>query len=101
LVSQDRVEDFGRVLRHTEHPIRKLNEEMGIEVPIARQRLYGGYPQRHSYSGGNTYRGRGRYSNDNRGRQSYGESRYGNGSSGRRYNYGQRQGGNVRNRYHY
>ena len=106
LVSQDRVEDFGRVLRQTEHPIRKLNEEMGIEVPIARQRLYGGYPQRRSYSGGgggssNTYRGRGRYSNDTRGRQSYGESRYGNGSSGRRYNYSQRQGGNVRNRYHY
>jgi ATP-dependent RNA helicase DeaD len=104
LVSQDRVEDFGRVLRQTEHPIRKLNEEMGIEVPIARQRLYGGYPQRRSYSGGsssNIYRGRGRYSNDTRGRQSYGESRYGNGSSGRRYNYSQRQGGNVRNRYHY
>jgi ATP-dependent RNA helicase DeaD len=104
LVSQDRVEDFGRVLRQTEQPIRKLNEEMGIEVPIARQRLYGGYPQRRSYSGGsssNTYRGRGRYSNDTRGRQSYGESRYGNGSSGRRYNYSQRQGGNVRNRYHY
>jgi ATP-dependent RNA helicase DeaD len=103
LVSQDRVEDFGRVLRQTEHPIRKLNEEMGIEVPIARQRLYGGYPQRRSYSGSssNTYRGRGRYSNDTRGRQSYGESRYGNGSSGRRYNYSQRQGDNVRNRYHY
>jgi ATP-dependent RNA helicase DeaD len=103
LVSQDRVEDFGRVLRQTEHPIRKLNEEMGIEVPIARQRLYGGYPQRRSYSGSssNTYRGRGRYSNDTRGRQSYRESRYGNGSSGRRYNYSQRQGGNVQNRYHY
>jgi ATP-dependent RNA helicase DeaD len=102
LVSQDRVEDFGRVLRQTEHPIRKLNEEMGIEVPIARQRLYGGYPQRRSYGGSsNTYRGRGRYSNDTRGRESYGESRYSDGSSGRRYNYGQRQGGNVRNRYHY
>jgi ATP-dependent RNA helicase DeaD len=105
LVSQDRVEDFGRVLRQTEHPIRKLNEEMGIEVPIVRQRLYGGYQQRRNYGGGgNTYRGRGRYSNDNRGRQSYGGgTRYGDGSSGRRYNYSQsqRQGGNVRNRYHY
>jgi ATP-dependent RNA helicase DeaD len=106
LVSQDRVEDFGRVLRQTEHPIRKLNEEMGIEVPIVRQRLYGGYQQRRNYGGGggNTYRGRGRYSNDNRGRQSYGGgTRYGDGSSGRRYNYSQsqRQGGNMRNRYHY
>lgn len=102
LVSQDRVEDFGRILRQTGHPIRKLNEEMGIEVPIVRQRLYGGYQQRRSYGGGgNTYRGRGRYSNDNRGRQSYGGARYGNGSWRRRYNYGQRQGSNVRNRYHY
>ena len=83
LVSQDRVEDFGRSLRQTEHPIRKLNEEMGIEVPIVRQRLYGGYQQRRNYGGGggNTYQGRGRYSNDNRGRQSYGGgTRYGEGS---------------------
>jgi ATP-dependent RNA helicase DeaD len=28
LVSQDRIEDFGRILRQTEHPIRKLNEEL-------------------------------------------------------------------------
>lgn len=33
LVSQDRIEDFGRILRRTEKPIRKLNEEMGIKVP--------------------------------------------------------------------
>ncbi len=33
LVSQDRVNDFGRILRKTEQPIRRLNEEMGIAVP--------------------------------------------------------------------
>lgn len=33
LVSQDRIDDFGRILRQTKHPIRKLNEEMGVEVP--------------------------------------------------------------------
>jgi ATP-dependent RNA helicase DeaD len=37
LVSQDRVENFGRILRQTQHSIRKLNEEMGISVPIVRQ----------------------------------------------------------------
>ena len=37
LVSQDRVENFGRILRQTQHRIRKLNEEMGISVPVVRQ----------------------------------------------------------------
>jgi ATP-dependent RNA helicase DeaD len=31
LVSQDRVGDFHRILRKTKQPIRRLNEEMGIE----------------------------------------------------------------------
>src|SRR5918911_1732837 len=38
LVSQDRIDDFGRILRQTKHPIRKLNDEMGIEIPITQQR---------------------------------------------------------------
>ena len=37
LVSQDRVDDFGRILKTTEKPIHKLNEEMGIEVPSVPQ----------------------------------------------------------------
>lgn len=37
LVSLDRVENFGRILRQTQHRIRKLNEEMGISVPVVRQ----------------------------------------------------------------
>jgi ATP-dependent RNA helicase DeaD len=38
LVSQDRIDDFGRILRQTKHPIRKLNDEMGIEIPIPQRR---------------------------------------------------------------
>jgi len=54
LVSQDRIDDFGRILRQTKHPIRKLNDEMGIEIPIAQrrqqyQRPYGGRFQRRDY----------------------------------------------------
>ena len=47
LVSQDRIDDFGRILRQTKHPIRKLNDEMGIEIPITQQRQQ--YPR--SFSG--------------------------------------------------
>lgn len=54
LVSQDRIDDFGRILRQTKHPIRKLNDEMGIEIPIAQrrqqyQRPYSGRFQRRDY----------------------------------------------------
>ena len=38
LVSQDRVDNFGRILRQTEQPVHKLNEEMGIEVPVVQPR---------------------------------------------------------------
>ncbi|NAL77143.1 DEAD/DEAH box helicase [Nitrososphaera sp. AFS] len=37
LVSQDRIDNFGRILRQTEQAIHKLNEEMGIEVPVHQQ----------------------------------------------------------------
>ena len=37
LVSQDRVDNFGRILRQTEQPVHKLNDEMGIEVPVVQQ----------------------------------------------------------------
>ena len=37
LVSQDRVDDFGKILKKTEKPIHKLNEEMGIEIPVIQQ----------------------------------------------------------------
>ncbi|HZC48724.1 MAG TPA: DEAD/DEAH box helicase [Nitrososphaeraceae archaeon] len=95
LVSQDRIEDFGRILRQTEHPIRKLNEELGIEVPVVQYRSYG-YRQRRSY-GNNSFRGSGSYG-DSRGKRSFGSRRgssaYGGygGNRGERNRYGQGQG---------
>jgi len=55
LVSQDRIDNFGRILRQTEQPVHKLNEEMGIEVPVVQQQ------QRRYYGGGynNSYGSRG------------------------------------------
>ena len=41
LVIPQRIQDFERILRNTRQPIRKLNDEMGISVPIAQQRSYG------------------------------------------------------------
>jgi ATP-dependent RNA helicase DeaD len=57
LVSQDRVDDFGRILKATERPIHKLNEEMGIEIPVTQQYVHRDYRQRR---GGSNYR---RYNN--------------------------------------
>lgn len=70
LVSQDRVDDFGRILKKTKQPILRLNEGMGITVPIVKQRPYDRYQQRRSYrhkSGGYENGGhRDRYSGGNR-----------------------------------
>jgi ATP-dependent RNA helicase DeaD len=73
LVSQDRINDFTRILKNTEHPIKKLNDEMGIEMPKIRtipfgsnnrrnRSSYGRYGSAHSGYG---YRGRQRYSKFN------------------------------------
>ena len=43
LVSQDRVGDFHRILRKTEQPIRRLNEEMGIAFPTTQKRPHHRY----------------------------------------------------------
>ena len=40
LVSHDRVDDFARILKKTEQPIQRLNEELGIAVPTVQQRPY-------------------------------------------------------------
>src|SRR3954471_10302655 len=37
LVSQDRVNDFSRILKKTKQPILRLNEGMGITIPIVKQ----------------------------------------------------------------
>jgi ATP-dependent RNA helicase DeaD len=49
LVSQDRVDDFSRILKKTKQPILRLNEGMGITVPIVKQRPYDRYQQGRSY----------------------------------------------------
>jgi ATP-dependent RNA helicase DeaD len=105
LVSQDRIEDFGRILRQTEHPIRKLNEELGIEVPVVQYRSHG-YRQRRGYGNNNTSRGSGGYG-DSRGRRSFGYRRVsgtyggygGNRSERNRYGQGQSNGEGRRSRY--
>jgi ATP-dependent RNA helicase DeaD len=105
LVSQDRIEDFGRILRQTEHPIRKLNEELGIEVPVVQYRSHG-YRQRRSY-GNNSFRGNGSYG-DTRGKRSFGSRRGssayggygGNRSERNRYGQGQSNRDDRRSRYY-
>jgi ATP-dependent RNA helicase DeaD len=88
LVSQDRIDDFGRILRQTELPVHKLNEEMGIEVPVIRHQRgrggYYGYGYQTSYAskGGRTYgyRGNGygtRYGRNVEQRDSNRNNRYG------------------------
>jgi ATP-dependent RNA helicase DeaD len=70
LVSQDRFGDFHRILRKTELPIRRLNEEMGIACPTTQKRPYRRYHPRPSYrhnSGDKDHSGYG----GNRNRRSY------------------------------
>lgn len=91
LVSQERVDDFSRILRQTEHPIRKLNEEMGIEVHVVHHRSNIGYQRTRNYDNNNkSYRGRGGYRYDTRDRSHYAGSRYSYNGWGRRYNNSQR-----------
>jgi ATP-dependent RNA helicase DeaD len=81
LVSQDRVRDFERILAQTKLPIRKLNDEMGIAIPVVQQRSSygsGGYRRRSSYGSGGGYRSHGGYGGG--GRRS--NSSYGNSSRG-------------------
>src|ERR671926_1796834 len=78
LVSQDRMDDFSRILRQTEHPIRKLNEEMGIEVHVVHHRSNIGYHRTRNYNNNNKgYHGRsGGYRHDTKDRPQQGGSRY-------------------------
>jgi ATP-dependent RNA helicase DeaD len=56
LVSHDRVDDFARILKKTEQPIQRLNEELGIAVPITGQYSYDRYHHRRSYWYNNRYK---------------------------------------------
>ena len=93
LVSHDRIEDFDRILRQTEQPIRKLNEEMGVvEVHTNRHRFTTGHQRRRSFS-----------HNYNAYRQGYRGTTYYDTWRKRRYNYGQNQdnsNSNWGNQYH-
>lgn len=57
LVSQDRVDNFGRILRQTDLPVHKLNEEMGIEVPLVNQRQARGRYYANGYHSSYTSKG--------------------------------------------
>src|SRR5919205_1909005 len=77
LVSNDRVSDFERILAQTNLPIRKLNDELGVVVPVIAQRQAsfgrsGGYRWR---GGGGYYGSRSDYRNERSG----GQRRYGSG----------------------
>lgn len=80
LVSVERVEDFQRIINRTDLPIRKLNFELGIEVPASdRNKDYRPYYSRSKY-----YRSSSGY-RDRRDYQ-FGRSRYHNGLNNTRYN---------------
>jgi ATP-dependent RNA helicase DeaD len=40
LVTPERLDDFARIFRNTKQPIHKLNDEMGISVPVISERQY-------------------------------------------------------------
>ncbi len=78
LVSVERVEDFQRIINRTEQPIRKLNFELGIEVPVHEGRNHRPpYSRSRSYRPSNGYR-------DRRENQ-YGQRKYNNEMSNSRY----------------
>src|SRR5918998_1196817 len=83
LVSNDRISDFERILAQTKLPIRKLNDELGIVVPVIAQR------QASFGRGGGGYRWRGGYGS----RNGYRNERGGGGGGQRRYGSGGSRGG--------
>lgn len=88
LVSAERTADMDRILEQTTLPIRKLNDEMGIAVPVAQPRAFGGgYRGRQSYGNGGGYGSRGY------GGGGYGGGSRGYGSRGGSYGGGRRDGG--------
>jgi ATP-dependent RNA helicase DeaD len=74
LVSQDRVDDFHRILRKTKQPIRRLNEEMGIEFITTQKRPYNRYQPRPDYRQNRDHRSHSGYGG-NRNTRSFREQR--------------------------
>ena len=104
LVSNDRISDFERILAQTKLPIRRLNDELGIVVPVMAH-------HQASFGGGNRYHWRGGYggrsSSGSYRRSGSGGRRYGNGGGGgytgyrRNRNYTRYGGDTRRSRYGY
>jgi ATP-dependent RNA helicase DeaD len=97
LVSNDRVSDFGRILAQTKLPIRKLNDELGVIVPVIAQRQAsfgrsGGYRRRGGYGSRNGYR------NEYGGQRRYGGGDGGGGGGSGGYRRGRSQTGYGRDR---
>ncbi len=93
LVSQDRVDDFTRILKNTELPIKRLNDEMGIEVPRIQSHPRTNW-RRNSGSGSRYGNGSGYRNRQGNSRSSSADTsrrRYGSGArSDRRPSYNQR-----------
>ena len=85
LVSQDRIDNFGRILRQTEQAIHKLNEEMGVEIP-AHQQQYRRY-SRNGFGGEDHRRSVRPVYNRSYG---YDGDRYRNGTNSRNTHFGSR-----------
>src|SRR5215217_3810034 len=84
LVSNERIDSFTRIMRKTKHNMRKLNDEMGIEIPVIQRSSYRTYyrdrPVNNYYNGSNNRSGstsRYSYGNNYRG-SGYRRSPYGN-----------------------
>ncbi|MDQ3837147.1 MAG: DEAD/DEAH box helicase, partial [Thermoproteota archaeon] len=92
LVSNDRISDFERILAQTKLPIRKLNDELGVAVPVIAQRQAsygrsGGYRRRSNYGGYGSRSGgygsrSGGYRNEHGSQQRYGSGDGGGGGGG-------------------
>lgn len=96
LVSAERTADMDRILAQTTLPIRKLNDEMGVAIPVAQPRSFGGgYRRQSSYGGGGGYGGGYGGSGSSRG---YGSNNSRGGYGGGRRGGGQRRGGYGGNR---
>jgi ATP-dependent RNA helicase DeaD len=86
LVSNDRVSDFGRILAQTKLPIRKLNDELGVVVPVIAQRQA-------SFGRGGGYRWRSGSRSGGYGSRSGGYGSRSGGYGSRSGGYGSRSGG--------
>lgn len=71
LVSPDRFGDFERILKRTKLPISRMNEAMGIEVPVMKHSRPHGQQRQGQQHGGNR-----RHAGGNRNRRSFGKKRW-------------------------